>query len=109
MPVDIPMVSTATIKRLLDVAEEHPDNIIFPVFGRRRGHPPLIPAGIIPAILEWREEGSLKDVLHAHEKLALEVPVVDSNILFDVDTAEDYLALLERFHRHEVPTDESVR
>ena len=106
MPVDIPLVRPSTIRRLLDAAGEHTDKIIFPVFGKRRGHPPLIPSSLVPAILGWKKGGGLKAILDSQEKMAWEVPVADSNILFDVDTPEDYRMLLERFHRYEVPTIE---
>jgi putative nucleotidyltransferase with HDIG domain len=105
LPVDIPLVRPATIQRLLETAAGNPDNIIYPIFAGRRGHPPLVPAGLAPAILEWQESGGLKAVLEASEKPALEVPVADSGILFDIDTPEDYRRLLERFGRHDLPTD----
>jgi putative nucleotidyltransferase with HDIG domain len=106
LPVDIPLVRPVTIRRLIEAATENPDNIVYPVFGGRRGHPPLIPAGLIPAILGWGKKGGLKAVLKSQEKLALEVPVADSHILFDIDTPDDYRLLLERYRRNEVPTDE---
>jgi len=108
-PVDIPLVRPATIKRLMDTAEENPDSIIYPVFLGRRGHPPLIPAKMIPAILGWEKGGGLKAVLESFKKIALEVSVPDSFILFDIDTPENYQVLLERFRRYEVPTDEECR
>jgi molybdenum cofactor cytidylyltransferase len=106
MPIDIPLVRPSTIKQLLDAAEEHPGNIIFPVFGKKRGHPPLIPSSLIPVILGWKQGGGLKSILNSQEKIAWEVPVADSNILFDVDTPEDYKILLERYQNYELPTDE---
>jgi molybdenum cofactor cytidylyltransferase len=99
LPVDIPLVKPSTIRRLLIAAEENPGKIIYPVFGGKRGHPPLVPAALAPDILGWEKGGGLKAVLRAYEKLALEVPVADSNILFDIDTPGDYAALLERFER----------
>jgi len=108
-PVDIPLVRPSTIKRLMEAAAQHPDSIIYPVFLGKRGHPPLIPAKIAPAILGWENGGGLKAVLELHEKLALEVPVPDSFILFDIDTPENYQALLERFRRYDVPADEECR
>jgi len=108
-PVDIPLVRLATIWRLIATAEENPDRIIFPVFLGQRGHPPLIPAEIIPAILGWEKGGGLKAVLKSHEKLALEVPVPDSFILDDIDTPENYQALLEHFLCYEVPTGVECR
>ncbi len=104
MPVDIPLVRPATIARLLIEAEKYPDKIIYPVFGKRRGHPPLIPSSLIPSILAWNEDGGLKAVLSAHGNRAVEVAVPDGNILFDVDTTEDYEVLLQRFRRIHIPT-----
>jgi putative nucleotidyltransferase with HDIG domain len=106
MPVDIPLVRPATIRRLMNAAVACPDRIIYPVFGKRRGHPPLIPANISPAILSWDKGGSLKAVLDSHKKLALEISVPDSNVLLDIDSQDDYAALLTRFQSYEVPTDE---
>jgi molybdenum cofactor cytidylyltransferase len=108
-PVDIPLVRPATLKRLIDAAAENPDRIIYPAFLGKRGHPPLIPSELIPGILKWDKNGGLKAVLKAYEKLALEVPMPDSFILFDIDTPENYQALLERFLRCEVPTNEECR
>ena len=106
MPVDIPLVRPSTIRRLLDAGAEHPDSIVFPVFGKKRGHPPLIHSSLVPAILGWKKGGGLKAILDSQEKAAREVPVADSNILFDVDAPEDYKMLLERFRSYEVPTNE---
>jgi molybdenum cofactor cytidylyltransferase len=105
-PVDIPLVRPATIKRLMAIAEEKPGKIIYPVFGGKRGHPPLIPSSLAPTILGWRKEGGLKAILDTQEKLALEVPVADNFILLDIDTPEDYIHLTERYRRYDIPTDE---
>jgi molybdenum cofactor cytidylyltransferase len=97
LPVDIPLVRPETIKQMLNVAVKNPECIIYPVFEGKRGHPPLVPTALASAILRWGKGGGLKAVLKSHEKLAREVPVADSNILFDIDTPEDYKALLELF------------
>jgi molybdenum cofactor cytidylyltransferase len=102
-PVDIPLLRSATIRRLLRAAEEHPGKVIHPVFRQARGHPPLIPADIFPAILGWQGDGHLKSVLHVYEDISVEVSVPDSNILFDIDKLGDYDRLLERFRRYEAP------
>jgi molybdenum cofactor cytidylyltransferase len=106
LPVDIPLVRPATIRLLMGAAIRSPDNVIYPVFGGRRGHPPLVPATLAHAILGWAEGGGLKAVLAKSEKPAAEVPVADGCILFDIDTPEDYRQLLERFDRYELPTDQ---
>jgi molybdenum cofactor cytidylyltransferase len=99
LPVDIPLVMPATIARLMNEAEKHPDSIIYPVFNGRRGHPPLIPSALIPTIVGWNKDGGLKAVLSTYEESVLNVVVTDSNILFDIDTPGDYKELLDRFQR----------
>jgi molybdenum cofactor cytidylyltransferase len=96
-PVDIPLVSPATVRRLMEAGEENPGKIVYPVFGGKRGHPTLVPSALAPAILGWEKGGGLKAVLKSRESLALEIVVADSFILFDIDTPEDYAELLERW------------
>jgi molybdenum cofactor cytidylyltransferase len=109
LPVDIPLVRRATFLRLMETAARSPRNIVYPVFRGKRGHPPLVPAHLAPAILGWGGEGGLKGVLAAREDLAVEVAVADGRILFDIDTPGDYRRLRELFRRDEVPTDAECR
>ena len=109
LPVDVPLVRSSTIRRLKDAEGQSPGRIVYPVFRGRRGHPPLVPSSLAPAILGWEKEGGLKAVLESRAELALEVPVADSFILFDIDTPEDYQELLERFRRYEIPTEEECQ
>jgi molybdenum cofactor cytidylyltransferase len=92
-------VSPATIAHLMNEAEKHPDQIMYPVFNGRRGHPPLIPASLIPTIVGWKKNGGLKAALAMCAESALNVVAPDSNILFDIDTPDDYKELLSRFQR----------
>ena len=100
MPVDIPLVRPSSIQCLVNAYAEHPGKIVYPVFRTKRGHPPLIPISLAPAIAEWRRGGSLRAVLSSYERLALEVSVPDENILLDIDTTDDYRLLVERFRRY---------
>jgi molybdenum cofactor cytidylyltransferase len=99
LPVDIPLVSPETIKELTVVGQLHPNKIIYPVFNGQRGHPPLIPSLLIPDILGWQKGGGLKTVLEKYKQRELEVPVNDKYILFDIDTPEDYLELLDNYQQ----------
>jgi len=99
MPVDMPLVRPSTILRLLVASSEHPGNIIYPVYGGKRGHPPLIPVSLAPVITGWKQEGNLREVLNLYERLALQVSVRDANIHVDIDTADDYRLLAKRFQR----------
>jgi molybdenum cofactor cytidylyltransferase len=90
LPVDIPLVKAATVKNIMDTGISHPQSIVYPTFNDKRGHPPLIPSGLIPEILAWERDGGLKAYLKTKEQLAMNLPVNDSFILFDIDTPEDY-------------------
>jgi CTP:molybdopterin cytidylyltransferase MocA len=99
MPVDIPLVRASSIQSLLTAYSEHPGKIIYPIFRTKRGHPPLIPMSLAPVIAGWKHDGSLKAVLSSYERLAFEVSVPDENILFDINTADDYKLLQERYRQ----------
>jgi molybdenum cofactor cytidylyltransferase len=95
-PVDIPLVSTATIARLLQAAEMQPGKVIHPTYRGDRGHPPLIPNILFAAITGFIGNGNLKTVLGNHPDMAVNIEVPDANILFDIDEPADYLELLKR-------------
>ena len=105
MPVDIPLVRESTIRNLLYSAETYPDRIIYPVFDSRPGHPPLITTSLVPDILTWSGEGGLDTILASHHDLDLEVPVPDENILLDTDSRNDYVLMLDRYNRMQIPSD----
>jgi molybdenum cofactor cytidylyltransferase len=106
LPVDIPLIRPFTVRRLLEASEPHPDKILYPVFNRMRGHPPLIPAGLIPHILNWQNDGGLISALAPYENMVEEIIVPDRNISFDMDTPDDYKEALDRFQHDQIPTDE---
>lgn len=104
LPVDIPLVRPATLRRLAEAWQKVPGRIVHPVFAGERGHPPLIPADLIPVILEGSGQGGLRAVLERHEDQAIEIPVADEHILFDVDRPEHYEAAKQRFSRLHDPS-----
>ncbi len=95
MPVDIPLVKSETIKSMINEHKKSPGKIIYPVFGGKRGHPPLIPGNLVPVMVHWSKEGNLRDILNSYSDLALEVEVDDKGILIDIDTLDDYESLLK--------------
>lgn len=103
LPVDIPLIKPSTIHKLLTVALIHPNKIIYPTFNKYRGHPPLIPASLIPEIINQKVDSRLRDILEKHKVNALEVEVADQNILLDIDSPKDYQLALQRFRSYGVP------
>ena len=106
LPVDVPLVRPATIRRLLQFYRQEQGEVIYPRFLGKRGHPPLIAGRHAREIAVWQGEGGLKAALAQWESTALDVDVADENILRDMDTPDDYKMLQEKVERMEIPTPE---
>lgn len=106
MPADIPLVRSATVRTLLAKARENPHKLLYPVFKGRRGHPPVIPAELLSGIAFHTGEGGLRAALAGYEDTAIDVPLADGGILLDIDTPQDYEAVVARFNTHYIPTAE---
>jgi CTP:molybdopterin cytidylyltransferase MocA len=109
LPVDVPLVRAATIRRLLEFCRKEHADIIYPRFLGKRGHPPLIAGKLTREIAAWQGEGGLKAALAEWEPAASDVDVADGNILLDMDTQDDYRLLQEKVERLDIPTPEECR
>ena len=103
LPADMPLVRCHTIKTLRKAFSHAAADVIYPVFQQRRGHPPLISTRCCPAILAWDRPEGLRSLLERYEPAARNVEVIDEGILIDVDTAEDYRRVVDRFVLRELP------
>jgi putative nucleotidyltransferase with HDIG domain len=104
MPADVPLVRSATIRNLADSQDRHRDKILIPVFGMNRGHPPLIAARFIRAIIDYRGEKGLAGVFDQCKADTVALTVPDSNILLDMDTPEEYELLCEKSRNTDIPS-----
>lgn len=95
LPVDIAGVRPDTLRRLLAAFDG--TTLVHPVHAGAKGHPPLIPTSLIPAILSYTGPGGLVGCLARVP--AREVPVWDEGIHRDADTREQFLQLSKRFER----------
>jgi len=90
LPADMPLISPKVYEKLIAAFDDSVD-VIYPAFGGRRGHPPLIHARLIPKILGYEGEGGLRAILGNCTAKEIEIP--DRGILADLDTPQDYAAL----------------
>jgi molybdenum cofactor cytidylyltransferase len=101
LPGDQPLVPAGVYARLL--AAEGP--VVLPTYRGKKGHPVLLDRSLVPEILAQPAGATLRDVIHSAAYTTIEVG--DEGILIDLDTAEDYQAILDRMRaRHETPEEQ---
>lgn len=102
LPVDIPLVRPATLKRLLAAFSGQP--ALVPEFSGAPGHPPLIASASVPFILGWEGEEGLRGALAAlcGTRGPARVPVSDAGVLFDVDDPDAYREAGRRWQRRDI-------
>mgnify|MGYP001181867715 FL=1 len=109
LPVDTPLVRPATVRALIHAYRMNPGKIVYPRFRGLRGHPPLIPVGLVPADLPPDYEGGLKAFLEGLEDCAADVDVVDRGVAMDCDTPGEYEQVRNAFLTKGIPVPEECR
>jgi molybdenum cofactor cytidylyltransferase len=89
-PADHPCVKRETIEQLIRASAEHPDQAVMPDYDGRGGHPAIVPARLVPSILDFTSAGGLRQFWLDRPELCLRLPVDDPGVVFDVDTPADY-------------------
>jgi len=96
-PVDLPLVTAATVNRMMDLSHRDPDRIIRPVRQGKPGHPVILPREVLEILdreKPW-QEGPLRDFLSYGGEQGLfpgpvTVEVEDAGIVRDFDRPEDF-------------------
>ena len=89
-PGDVPLVRPETIRALLAARA----GFACPVCAGRRGHPVALDARYLPALLGWSGDGGLRGAIAALGIPTTDVAVDDAGMCCDLDTPEDYAAVL---------------
>ncbi len=85
LPGDMPLVQASVLRRLLAAGGDA--DIVVPACNERRGHPVLLPASLIPAILAEPPGSNLGHIIRRCGSVVVEVD--DPGILADLDTPAD--------------------
>jgi len=93
-PVDIPMMRTSTVQRVIDAWRENHRPVVRPAVGARHGHPVLFDRMVFDELVGAPLDHGARVVVHAHAAEVMDVPVDDEGCLVDVDTPADYDALI---------------
>jgi molybdenum cofactor cytidylyltransferase len=91
VPADHPTVDPSFVQLLVAERAAHPGkSIVVPTHGGRRGHPTLIDWKHVAAIRAQARGAGLNVYFRQQSAETLEVPAASPDVLFDLDTPEDY-------------------
>jgi molybdenum cofactor cytidylyltransferase len=92
--VDVPLVSAATVRAVLERYRRSGAPIVRPVNGERHGHPFLISRTLFDALRAADPAAGAKPLVRRHASAAGDVDVDDEGAFADADTVEDYQRLI---------------
>jgi molybdenum cofactor cytidylyltransferase len=89
--VDLPLISAATVRSVLDAFRAKPDApLVRPRRGQRYGHPVIFNRSIFGELRLADPSTGAKPVVRAHAAEEVNVDVDDDGAFIDIDTPEDY-------------------
>src|SRR4051812_22272172 len=95
LPVDMPLVLAAMVRTLLDAFEAAPQPIARAVHRGRHGHPVIVAASLFDELRHADPTIGARAVMRGDPSRILDVDVDDPGVLRDVDTPDDYQALID--------------
>jgi molybdenum cofactor cytidylyltransferase len=100
VPADHPLLQSEVVYQLIQTAKPDPTHSIFiPTYKGKRGHPPLIRWQHVEGLRALPEDHGLNVYLRQQTEQTREVPVDSEDILFDLDTPEDYHRIRKKYDR----------
>ena len=88
--VDVPFVTAATVRAVVEAWRRTGAPIVRPAIGERHGHPVLFDRAVLPELRRAPLEEGAKAVVHAHARDLVNVAVDDEGAVTDIDTPGDY-------------------
>jgi molybdenum cofactor cytidylyltransferase len=94
--VDRPPAHRSTIQTLRNAFEAAPQDIwaVVPEFSGRHGHPYVAGRELIEAFLQAPPTGTAREIEHRHQQRIQYLPVDDPFVALNINTPEDYAALM---------------
>ena len=103
MPADMPAIRPETIRRLVRCWENRKPDVLFPVYRKEQGHPPVIHEKNVEALLQ---DPGTEGLRGAFQRVCLHtetMEVTDPAVLMDADYREDYEALVSYWPKRYYP------
>jgi molybdenum cofactor cytidylyltransferase len=88
--VDVPFVSAATVRTVLECYRRTHAPVVRPTSGTRHGHPLLIDRRLFDELRSADPASGAKPVVRAHASAAGDVPIADEGAYIDIDTEDEY-------------------
>jgi molybdenum cofactor cytidylyltransferase len=88
--VDVPLVSAATVRAVLERYRAAKPPIVRPTSPPRHGHPLLIDRSLFDALRRADPAAGAKSVVRAHASPDGDLPIADEGAFTDIDTTEEY-------------------
>jgi molybdenum cofactor cytidylyltransferase len=92
--VDVPLVSTSTVRAVVERYRATHAAVVRAVDGERHGHPVLIDRALFDAVRRADPTIGVKSIVRAHVSAAGDVEVDDEGAFLDIDTPEEYERLV---------------
>src|SRR6185295_11211512 len=88
--VDVPLVSPATVRAVIDRYRQTHAIVVRPTSGTRHGHPLLLDRSIFDELRRADAETGAKPIVRAHASVDGDMAIADEGAFTDIDTADDY-------------------
>jgi CTP:molybdopterin cytidylyltransferase MocA len=88
--VDVPFVTSATVRSVVERYRRTHAPIVRPTSGDRHGHPLLIDRSLFDELRSGDPALGAKPIVRAHASAAGDVNITDEGSFLDIDTAEEY-------------------
>jgi len=88
--VDVPLVSAATVRAVIDRYRSTRVPIVRPTSGARHGHPLLVDRSLFDALRRADPAAGVKPIVRAHASSDGDIEIADEGAFTDIDTDEDF-------------------
>jgi molybdenum cofactor cytidylyltransferase len=92
--VDVPFVSAATVRAVVDRYRQTGARVVRPTSGARHGHPLLVDKSLFDEFRAADPARGAKPIVRAHATPAGDFTVEDEGAFLDIDTAEEYASAI---------------
>ena len=92
--VDVPLVTASTVRAVLECYRHTRAPVVRPTSGTRHGHPLLIDRSLFAELRAADPVAGAKPIIRAHASTAGDFAIADEGAFRDIDTEEDYQAVV---------------